>query len=255
MSYVARWEQLKKDFEKTTGLERPKLVKDSIIGTIQKASGITPVLKDLDSAIAKKQRAPIAQAITKFMTVRGPYVEILMKETGHCMANDDDVLAMAYTKLQSGLQKIAADASEELKSVQEAKSPGTVAVDLLEIEGDIKATIATAKKDLTAFAALEKKHKVIATADTALKEAEKYTKAAARIEYATAVDALTKFKAAAKKAAEDLGKVITAEKSSDKFTTAVTKFQKAMKDFSTVQRVDQQITKLQEAEKKKTAAG
>ena len=67
------------------------------------------------------------------------------------------------------------------------------------------------------------------------------------------MDALTKFKAAAKKSAEDLGKILAAEKSSDKFTVAVTKFQKAMKDFSGVQRVDQQIVKLQEAEKNSTA--
>jgi hypothetical protein len=248
MSYAARWEQLKKDFEKNTGLARPKLTKDTLIGMVQKATGITPVLKDLDTAIAKKQRAPLAQAITKFMTVRGPYVEMLMKETGHLMASDDDELATAYTKLQSGLQQIAVAASAELKNVQEAKAPGAVAVEFLEIEGDIKATIATAKKDLAAFAALEKKHKVLATADAALKETEKYTKAAARMEYKVAVDALTKFKVAAKKAAEDLAKVLAAEKSSDKFTAGVQKFQKAMKDFSGVQRVDQQIVKLQAAE-------
>jgi hypothetical protein len=36
---------------------------------------------------------------------------MLMKETGHLMASDDDELAAAYTKLQSGLQQIAAAAS------------------------------------------------------------------------------------------------------------------------------------------------
>lgn len=249
MSYAARWELLKKTFEKNTGLERPKLTKDTLIGTVQKASGITPVLKDIDTAIAKKQRTPLAQAIAKFMAVRGPYVEILMKETGHLMASNDDELAAAYVKLQSGLQQIAVDASAELKAVQEAKTPNAVAVEFLEIEGDVKATIATAKKDLAPFAALEKKHKVLANADATLKETEKYTKAAARMEYTAAVVALTKFKMAAKKAAEDLAKVVAAEKSNDKFTTAVQKFQKAMKDFSGVQRVDQQIAKLLAAEK------
>ena len=254
MSYTADWEQLKKNFEKNTGLDRPKLTKDPIFGTIQKASGITPVLKEIDAAIAKKQRAPLAQAITKFMAVRGPYVAMLMKETGHFMANDDDVLATAYTKLQSGLQQIAVAASNELKTIQEAKIPGTVAVEFLEIEGDVKATIATAKKDLAPFAALEKKHKVIATADAALKETEKYTKAAARIEYKAAVEALSKFKASAKKCADDLAKVLAAEKTNDKFTAAVQKFHNAMKAFSAVQRVDQQIHKLQEAGKRAASA-
>jgi hypothetical protein len=54
-SYVSRWEKLKKTFE-TTGVDRPKLTKDTIFGTIQKASGITPVLKEIDTAIEKKQR-------------------------------------------------------------------------------------------------------------------------------------------------------------------------------------------------------
>jgi len=248
MSYVSQWEKLKKDFENATGSERPKQTKETIFGTIQKASGITPVLKDLDSAIAKKERAPIAQAITKFLAARGPYVEMLMKETGHAMVNDDLALATAYKDLQTGLGKISVDAGKELNTLQEAKSPGKTAIPFFEIEGDVKATIATAKKDLAAFAALEKKHKVLATADAALKETEKYTKAAARTEYKEAADALIKFKVLAKKCAEDLGKPLAAEKANDKFVTAVQKFQKGMKDFSAVSRVEQQITLLKKLE-------
>jgi hypothetical protein len=248
MSYVSRWEQLKKDFEKATGSERPKQTKETIFGTIQKASGITPVLKDLDAAIAKKQRAPIAAAITKFLAARGPYVEMLMRETSDAMVKDDLPLATAYKEFQTGLGKISVDAGKELNDLQEAKSPGKTAVPFFEIEGDVKATIATAKKDLAAFSALEKKHKVLATADVALKETEKYTKAAARTEYKEAAEALTKFKAAAKKCAEDLEKAVTAEKANDKFVTAVKKFQKGMKDFSAVSRVDKQITLLKTAE-------
>jgi len=253
MSYVARWEQLKKDFETNTGKARPKeTVKAGILGTIQKASGITPVLKEIDAAIQKKQRAPLAQAITKFLAVRGPYVEMLMRETGHVM--DDLDLATAYKNLQTGLGQISIDAGKELNTLQETKVSGKVAIPFFEIEGDIKATIARAKKDLAPFAALEKKHKVIATADAALKETEKYTKAAARTEYKAAAEALTKFKAAAKKCAEDLSKVLAAEKNNANFTKPVQSFHDAMKAFSTVTRVDQQIVVLQNAEKTATAS-
>ena len=54
---------------------------------------------------------------------------------------------------------------------------------------------------------------MLATADASLKETEKYPKAAARTEYKEEGERLTKFKAAAKKCAEDLGKVLAAEKS------------------------------------------
>jgi hypothetical protein len=187
------------------------------------------------------------------MIVRDAYVVMLAKEAGHAMVNNDDMMATAYKDLQTGLGQISVDAGKVLNTIQETKSPGKVAIPFFEIEGDVKATIATAKKDLAALAALEKKHKVLATADAALKETEKYTKAAARTEYAAAAQALSTFKAAAKKCAEDLAKVLAAEKTNDKFTAAVQKFQKGMKDFSSVSRVDQQIVVIQKAEKAATA--
>ena len=102
--------------------------------------------------------------------------------------------------------------------------------------------------DLAAFAALEKKHQVLAKADAALSDAEKYTKAAARTDCKAAREALVRFKGSAKKCAEDLDKVLSAEKANANFTKPVQKFHDAMKAFSTVTRVDQQISKLQAAE-------
>ena len=50
--YVTRWEQLKKDFEQESNQKRPlETVKKALIGTISKSSGVTPVLKDVDSAL------------------------------------------------------------------------------------------------------------------------------------------------------------------------------------------------------------
>jgi hypothetical protein len=253
MSYVERWDKLKRDFEAKTQKPRPqKEVQLGILGTIKKASGITPVLKDLDDALKKGQRAPVAQAINKFMQVRGPYVEMLMKETGHAM--DDLELATAYKNLQTGLGQISVDAGKDLEELQKKKVPGKVAIPFFEIEGDVRATIARAKKDLAAFAALEKKHQVLAKADAALKDTEKYTKSAARTDYKSAREALTSFKKNAKKCAEDLAKVIAAEKTNDKFTKPVQSFHDAMKAFSTVTRVDQQIVLLNNAEQAAAAS-
>lgn len=157
MSYVERWEKLKKDFETTTQKPRPQReVQLGLLGTIKMASGITPVLRDLDEAIKKQQRAPIAKAINKFMEVRGPYVAMLVKETGHAMTGDDMELATAYKDLQTGLGKISVDAGKDLEKVQAAKEPGKVSIPFFEIEGDVKATIAKAKKDLAPFSTLEK---------------------------------------------------------------------------------------------------
>lgn len=245
MSYVARWEQLKKDFEKASGLNRPKQTKDTIVGTIQKASGITPVLKEVDAAIAKKQRTPLAQALNKFFAVRGPYVTFLQNEMKQYL--DDLEMATAFKDLMVGLGKIDVDAAAELKKFQEAKSPGKVAIEFLQIEGDVKGTVAAAKKDLAPFAAIEKKHKILAKADAAVKDAEKYTKAAAKTEYKNAREALVSFKANSKKCAEDVAKIISAENDAN-FKKAAQKFHDAMKAFSVVQRVDGQIKKLQEAE-------
>lgn len=94
---------------------------------------------------------------------------------------------------------------------------------------------------------------MLAKADAALKDTEKYTKSAARTEYKAALEALTSFKADAKACADALTKVINAEKANEKFIKPVQSFHDAMKAFSTVTRVDQQIKLLSTAEQGSTA--
>jgi len=250
MSYAARWEKLKKDFETDAGKPRPQLkVKVGFLGSFAKASGITPVMKEVDAALQKKQRAPLAQAINKFMKVREEYTNLVSKES---FKMDDIEVQKVYSTFLQGIAKITVDVQEDLKKLQETKVPGKVAVALLEIEGDMTGTIAKAKKDLAKFSTLEKKHSVVAKADAALKDTQKYTKASARTAYKEAWEALESFKKNAKKCSDDLDKVLSAEKSSADFTKAVTSFRDAMKAFATVTRVDQQIQKLKDAEKAST---
>jgi hypothetical protein len=248
-NFAGDWDKLKKNFD-ATGLKRPTGIRETMIGTIKKGTGISEVLREIDAAIAKKGRAGLAQAINKFLVMRDPFCKIISDRAKKAaMVDNDDEAATAYVSLTSGLQKIAVAASEELKKIQEKKNPGAT-VPMIEIEGDVKATVNAAHRTLLAFPVLLKQHKVLATADAAIQEAEKYTKAAARGDYKTAIDALTRFKAAAKKAAEDLGKISDKEKSSPGFTEAVEKFQKGMRDFSTVTRVDGAIKAMKDAQAK-----
>jgi hypothetical protein len=243
--FVGDWQKLKAKFDET-GLNRPTRVKETMFGTMKMGTGISGALREIDTAIGKKERAPLAQAINKFLAVRDPFCKICSDRALKANADGEDEAAAAYASLNGGLQKIAVQAAEELKKIQIKK--GGAAVPMIEIEGDVKATVMAAHRSLAGFAALEKKHKVMETADAAAAETVKYTKAAARGDYTLAIQALTRFKAAAKKAADDLKSVMDKEKSSSGFTEAVKKFEKGMRDFSTVQRVDGAIKAMRDAQ-------
>ncbi|HEX3745910.1 MAG TPA: hypothetical protein VHW09_18340 [Bryobacteraceae bacterium] len=250
-NYLKRWEDLKKAFESTTNQQRPKEVKKKIIlGTVQQASGLTPVLKTVDAALEKKQRAPLEQALNKLFQVRGTYATFLMGEQKKFLNDPDDpemVVWIAYKDLIFGIQKIEEDASKDAKALQEAKG-GETGITWLSLEGDIKGTVQAAKKLFAPFAAQEKKNKLLCKADGAVKAAETYTKAAARTQAADARKALELFKKEAKEGADDLAKVLNAEKD-PAYKKAIQSFHDAMKAISTLARIDAQIKNLQDMEK------
>ena len=250
--YLKRWETLKKTFETKTGSKRPlETTKKILLGTVQKASGITPVLKDVDTALSKKQRVPLEQALNKLMAARGTYCTFLMKEQKQFLndPNDPDmVIWTAYRDLIFGVQNIEEDAAKEAKKLQETKAPGQTGITWLGLEGDVKGTIAAAKKAFGAFAAQEKKNNLLKKAEGAQKAAETYTKAAARTEVVNARKALELFKVEAKKCADECAKVLSAEKDPN-YKKAVQSFHDAMKALSVLSRVDAQIKNLLAAEK------
>jgi hypothetical protein len=250
--YVKRWETLKKAFETTTGSKRPQeTTKKILLGTVQKASGITPVLKEIDSALAKKHRVPLEQALNKLMSVRGVYCTFLMKEQKQFVNNPNDpdmVIWTAYKDLIFGVQKIEEDAAKEAKQLQEKKEPNKTAITWLGLEADVKSTVAAAKKLFTPFAAQEKKNNLLKKAEAAMKAAETYTKTAARSEVVPARKALELFKVEAKKCADECAKVLSTEKDPN-YKKAVQSFHDAMKALSVLSRVDAQIKNLLAAEK------
>jgi hypothetical protein len=258
MGYLAIWEQLKKDFEKTTGNARPKeTTKKVLLGTVQKASGISPILKDVDSALQKQERTPLEQSLNKLFAARGAYVTFLNQEQKQFLNDPADpelIVWKAYHALIFGLQKIETDAAGDAKKLQAKKSPGKVSIEWLSLEGDLKGTITTAKNDLSKFSSLEKKHNILKKADLTLKDTEKYTKAAARTEYKDAREALLSFQTDAKKCAGDLKTILSAEKSDANFTKALQKFHDAMAALASSARVAAQINNLKAAEQGASAS-
>jgi len=244
--YLTRWEKLKKDFETKTGAKRPQeTVKKALVGTVAKASGITPVLKDVDTSIEKKERKPLEQALNKLMVQRSAYCTFLSQEQKKFNPMVDDTqqaIWEAYRDLIMGVQKIESDAADQAKTLQEAKG-ATQGIKFLALEGDVKGTIAAAKKGLAPYAALEKKYDLIKKADGAVAQAEAYTKAAARTQVKEAIKALETFKVEAKKCYEALAKVLAVEKDKG-FQTALQAYHDAMKALASVGRVDAQISNL-----------
>ncbi len=223
-------------------------VKDADAGVVAKSSGITPVLKDIDTALGKKERKTLERAINKLMVVRGPYATLLAKEAGKYSNWGDDPsfegISTAFRAFMMGLQQLEVDAGADAKKLQEKKGAAE-GIEFFALEGDFKGTVAAAKKEFAKFAALEKKHGLIKAADAAVKQAEIYTKTAARTEVNAARQALVNFKAEAKKCADAWAKVLKLETDKE-FLKVLTKQQNAMQAMSNLARIDAQIKKLNE---------
>jgi hypothetical protein len=242
--YVTRWEKLKKKFETDTQISRPKEAIVKALGvTIEKSSGITPVLKEIDAAIEKKQRLPLEKALNNLFKVRSSYASFLIKEQS--LYQDDPVIWQGYKNFIMGIQKLEEDGAHEAKSLQEAKSTGP-AVTWMGLEGDLKGTLEKAKKDFSSYPLQEIKNGMIKKADPALKAAKAYTEAAAHSNYAAAVKALQDFKVEACKCGDAANK--QAGKETGKYKDALASYGKAMRDLGNAARVDAQIRNLQQAQ-------
>lgn len=247
--YLTRWEKLKTDFETNANKKRPlETVKKALVGTIEKSSGITPVVKAIDAALEKKQRVPLEKALNDLMAVRSTYCSFLTKEqTPHLHDPNDPDLTIwtAYRDLIKGIEKLEMDGAEAAKKLQETKGAGA-SITWMGLEGDVKGTVAKAKKDFEKFSAQEKKNGLLKKADGALKAAKAYTEAAARTNFGAAKVALETFKVEAKKCADACATVAHAEHDGP-YKTAVESYEKGMRDLSTASRIDAQIRNLQNA--------
>jgi hypothetical protein len=245
--YVKEWETIKKKFETDAGIKRPKeSIKKAIIGTVQKSSGLTPVLQEIDNAIDKKERLTLEKAMNKYHTVQEPYVAFVRKEMKTYDATVDEDIVLAYATFMREMLMLEDKMSVDAKALQEKKGGG-VSIKWLFLEADVKGTIDKAKKDFAAYATFEKKFKLIDNAGPALKAAQDYTKAAARTEVANALKSIKEFQVKAKVAANACDAALKdaeAKKKSD-YIDSVTSFKSAMNSLSTASRTTDQVKALE----------
>ena len=249
--YVKRWDALKQTFVQKTGLARPKeTVKSALRGTVEKASGITPALQAVDTALEKKERFTLEKALNKFHSVQEPYVAFLRSELKPYQQQADDpvyeAICLEFTAFIRGMLLIEHDAGEDAKKLQEAKSPGATGVKFLFLESDVKGTIAKGKKDFTPYAALESRLKLLKKTDPALAAAEKYTKAASHTDYKNALAALKEFQSKANDCATacDAALKDADAKKQEKYLEAVQSFKKAWRDLANASRTTDQLNQL-----------
>ncbi len=245
---MKEWEAIKQKFETDAGIKRPKeSVKKAILGTVQKSSGLTPVLQEVDNALDKKERATLEKAMNKYHTVQEPYVAFVRNEMKTYDATLDEDIVLAFATFMREMLKLEDKMSADAKALQEKKSPGATGITWLFLEADVKGTIEKAKKDFAAFSTLEKKFKLIDNAGPALKAAQEYTKAAARTEVKNALKALKEFQVKARVAANacDAALKDTEAKTKSKYIDSVTSFKSAMNSLSTASRTTEQIKSLE----------
>lgn len=226
--FLAKWEQLKKDFDKEAKkVQNPDAPTKAFLAVMAKPLGFTPILKDIDEAFKKGHRKPAMQALLKFYSHREPYSAVFTKAKVHrASIAIDDELMMAINDLSSGIVKLEAEIQTALKNLQDTKGPGgdnPIKLHLFEV--DLEKNIETLKKDLKPLAVIEKKHNVLKLIEPGVKLMNTYTKAAARTQAQEAHDALTAFVVAATKCKTQCDAILTKEKD-PAYTAAVQRFTK-----------------------------
>lgn len=234
--YVKQWQAIKAKFEADAKIKRPKeTVTKAMLFTVQKASGLTPALEEVDKALEKKERLTLEKAMNKYHLVQEPYVKFVRSEMSKYDPGTDEDVVLAFGTFMRQMLMIEDDISKDAKKLQEDKGgTGTEGIKWLFLEADVKATVEKAKKDFAAFAALEKRFGLIKKADSSIKSAQDYTKAAARTEVANAIKALKDFQVNARSCAKGCDPAIADKEAqkAPKYIESVKSFQKAMNDLA-----------------------
>jgi hypothetical protein len=234
-TFLSRWDTAKKAFDQHAKNEK----------TLQQTSGLTPLLKDVDAAFAKKQRKVALQALTKFNVGRQKYTRFLALQVGPSSAHDPTI-QKAVMALIDAIKVIETDIAHAVEALQEDKQPANApkdAIKILILEGDLKSNIARTKKALQPFAAIDKKYDLLTLAQPAVKAMEAYSKAAARTQVKEAHDALASYVALARKCNAYCAQIVSKEKTED-YTKVVKSFANDLKTLTEGSRVQQQLQAL-----------
>ena len=209
--FLADWNKAKKDF--TTGvvgeLQKagagiPADFRQEVVALLKAETGMTPALKEVDAAFAKKYRKAVMQGLTKVhavieksaMQVQRVAVRAGNKATEVTERNAQNALGeiqmigMEFKRQITGFETRIA---KELESLQEEKSPEGTKINIISLEGDMNGALAKFKSATKPHAELEKKLKVLGATDPAVRAMQAYSKAAARTQVNEALVALEAF--------------------------------------------------------------
>ncbi len=226
-NFVAQWDHLKKEFGKNvlTLLQEgkddvPGDVRKSIIELVKTETGMTPALKLVDAAIGKEQRATAMKALTKVHGVIEATNKVFVTAGVNAMNGAMEATpegAQALGKIADCVKtfnkefhEFETSIAEAIEHLQEAK--GGVKIAIFSLEGDMIGAVERFKKNIKAFASLEKKFKVMDYADKTAKPLESYSVAVARSQVKEARKTLMAFFDAVDEL-DNYGKKVQADKS------------------------------------------
>jgi hypothetical protein len=232
-TFLERWEKAKKDFDQ----HAKKMPKELL-----QPSGLTPLLKEVDAAFAKKQRKIALQALTKFNVGRQKYASLLAHQVGPSSTLDPAALKAVMT-LITAIGTIETDAAHAVETLQEDKGGTKDPIKILILEGDLKSNIERTKKALGPHAAIDKKYEVLKLVQPAVKAMEAYSKAAARTQVKEAHDALDLFVGLARKCHLYCDQILHKEKTAA-YVAIVQSFANDLKSFTEGARVQGQLKAL-----------
>lgn len=271
---LADWEQIKRDFAQGVATEiKTGSISQDYADAIKKLlttdTGLTPALKDIDTAIAKKERKTAMTGLTKLHMViekiRKPIDDLI--SLGGNKATDqekvfkqskdpvdkmklkmlNDLVETIFTYKQ-GILKLETTVAKAIEKVQEQKGPTGKKIDIISLEGDMKGALEVFKNAIKPFVNEEKTHKTLAKTDALVNSMKAYSKAAARTEVKNAMAALNQFFTAVgeiQKATNNVGRAQPPV--ADGYKKAVESFNKALQAIKS-QRGDVSMKNLKQLE-------
>lgn len=246
-SFLAEWEQMKKKFDAAAKtIQNPDPVTTAFLAVMDKPTGLTPILKEIDAAFAKEQRKPATEALLKFYGKREPISKLLAKMVPKIT---DDGLNDAAMDLMAALPALEKSMQSKVKQLQDDKAGVAGASNwnlLLLFETDLQKNIDQLAKDIkpAAIAKIDKKHDVVSLTKIPVKHMDAYSKAAARLKADEALASLKEFVKSADGCARACEAILKKEADKD-YEKAVKRFVNDLRTLCTA-RVAVQQKKLEE---------
>jgi hypothetical protein len=127
MTYLQEWQTIKRNFETAAGRKKPS---EKFMGVWKRSSGIEPITRDVDTALAARDLPKLRQAVTSFTTTKDSYQRTLAAATVGADNNVAAELKVMIGELELLERKLAGEVSkldDALKALQ-ARTVGWKAI-------------------------------------------------------------------------------------------------------------------------------